>query len=139
MPFSRYDPSGTLLEDYRKARISLVVVLAEEQEIWQATGIDIRMAYKAQKLEVIYFPIRDYDVPEPRALEQLLDRIIAQATSGRNLVIHCYAGLGRTGLVAACLAKRVMNLSGERAIQWVRAVLPGAVESADQMNFVLKV
>lgn len=137
MPFSRYDPAGSLLEDYLTAGISLVVILAEEQEILRATGIDLKNTYRNHGIKVLHFPVPDYETPDAKALDQILKQMVELAGSGRNLVMHCHAGIGRTGLMAACLAKRVMDLPGENAIQWVRAVIPGAIESLAQINFVL--
>ena len=48
------------------------------------------------------------------------------------MVIHCHAGLGRTGMFAACMAKGGLDYSSEEAIQWVRESIPGAVEVRDQ-------
>lgn len=138
MPFSRYDPAGKLLDKYLMAEVSLVVILAEEQEILWATGVDLRAVYRNSGIEVLHFPIQDYDVPDAIALNQVLNKMVNLVGSGKNLAIHCHAGMGRTGLVAACLAKRVMKLSGEDAVQWVRVFIPGAIESPAQKNFVLE-
>jgi len=37
----------------------------------------------------------------------------------------------------ASLAKRVLGLAGEEALQWVRCYIPHAVETADQQRLVL--
>ena len=42
--------------------------------------------------------------------------------------MHGAAGLGRTGRFRASLARRALGLSGAEAIEWVRHVLPYAVE-----------
>jgi len=45
--------------------------------------------------------------------------------------------VGRTGLFAACLARRVLGLSGEDAIRWVRRFIPEAVETSEQWQMVI--
>ena len=54
-----------------------------------------------------------------------------------QVYIHCYAGYGRTGAILA--AYLVATGTGPfAAIERVRAVRPGAVESAAQERFVLE-
>jgi hypothetical protein len=52
--------------------------------------------------------------------------------------MHCPAGLGRTGLFRASLARRTLGLSGTEAIPWVRHVLPHAVETPEQQRLLLQ-
>jgi ADP-ribosyl-[dinitrogen reductase] hydrolase len=55
--------------------------------------------------------------------------------AGDTVVVHCMGGLGRAGTIAACvLAAR--GLEAERAVEVVRAVRPGALETAAQVAFV---
>jgi protein-tyrosine phosphatase len=39
-------------------------------------------------------------------------------------------------LFAACLAKQGLDLSSEEAIQWIRELIPGAVEVPEQEMFI---
>ncbi len=50
------------------------------------------------------FPIRDRNVPKkPAQFRQLVNRLYDELQGGCNIAIHCYAGIGRTGLLAGGL------------------------------------
>jgi protein-tyrosine phosphatase len=50
------------------------------------------------------FPIPDRQVPDSEIkLTEALDSLASELERGNNAVIHCRQGIGRTGLVAACL------------------------------------
>jgi protein-tyrosine phosphatase len=62
--------------------------------------------------------------------------VLAAARAGKVIAIHCHAGIGRTGLFAACLAKAIFGLNGGAAVDWVRQAVPAAVESQAQYRFI---
>ncbi len=52
----------------------------------------------------VSFPIPDREVPSSeQQLAKTLDTLDADLTAGKNVLVHCRQGIGRTGLVAACL------------------------------------
>lgn len=58
----------------------------------------------AHHMRFTSFPIEDRQVPtSPSELAKLLERLDAELQSGRNVVVHCRQGVGRSGLVGACL------------------------------------
>ena len=86
---------------------------------------------------MLYLPIPDFSMPAKNELEQAVQQTIAYAQAGHHIVIHCSAGIGRTGLFMAYLAKRCLGLSGAEALQWVRRSIPRAVETPEQQHLVL--
>jgi protein-tyrosine phosphatase len=137
MPFGPYDLPGEVYDQFRQERISVVVLLATEDECLQKTGRNLRELYRQEGFTVLYLPIPDFGVPAKEDLAQAVMETITYAQAGHHIAVHCLAGIGRTGLFIACLAKRVLGLSGSEALQWVRSSLPRAIETAEQQRLVL--
>ena len=81
--------------------------------------------------------IADYGVPDEGALRSTLAQLRADMAieRARLFYIGCRAGLGRTGVVLACLAVECGLTSDP--VDWVRATHnPRAVETAAQERFV---
>jgi protein-tyrosine phosphatase len=136
MPFGPYDGDHSLVQAYQSASISVVVVLAEAEECLRKTGRDLLAYYREQGLEVIHCPIPDFTVPQRQPFEAAQLAVAARARNGQHTVVHCSAGIGRTGLFMACLAHHLLGLDGDAAIARVRRAIPTAVETEDQKQFV---
>lgn len=137
MPFSRfYDPDWWVLPAYRQAGVQVVVVLTPWEEVRLKAGMDLPAAYAQAGMDVIYLPTPDFGTPAVSAFRPALDEALQAARAGQNLAIHCHAGLGRTGIFAACLARLVFNLDGREAFAWVRQSIPGAVENPEQLALI---
>ena len=137
MPYSPvYDPSGTLFEEYQRQGVGAVVLLAEDEECLKFTGRNLRELYEDQGLQVIFLPIRDLGAPDLEALTQAVEAALSQADDGVNIAVHCHAGIGRTGMFTACMAKRALKLDAMGSIDWVRKSIPGAVETPEQAKVV---
>lgn len=112
----------------------LLVTLLERREI--ARLGDLKREAGRLSLAWLHHPIPDMRPPRsPRAIVPVVERLVAEATAGRSAVIHCWAGLGRTGTVAACVLVARGRPAAE-AIAAVRAVRPGAVQTEAQAAFV---
>ncbi len=138
MPCGDFDEGKSTLDEYIQAGINTVVMLTTEQENLERSGRDLKEVYSENGIEVIHLPIVDFDVPkEDGRLENALQDAIALAKAGQNLAVHCYAGRGRTGMFVALLARRIMGLEGQAAIDWTRQFFP-AVETDEQARRVIE-
>ncbi|MDZ7801884.1 MAG: cyclin-dependent kinase inhibitor 3 family protein [Trueperaceae bacterium] len=93
---------------------------------------------EAHSMRVRPFPIDDVSVPDARSADafgQLIDELHAELEAGRTLTVHCRGGLGRSGLVAACLLVRA-GLDAATAVRRVRKHRPGAIETRGQEAYV---
>ncbi len=136
MPFSRNDPRGSCFLGYQEAGVTVIVLLVPDQDCLVGTGRDLRSFYRQENMKVIHLPIEDFGAPALPDLRQAVETAIQHLEEGHHLAVHCYAGIGRTGLFLACLARRLLNLEAPEAIEWVRRYVPGAVERPAQVQLV---
>jgi protein-tyrosine phosphatase len=82
---------------------SVVSLLTASEE----DDLDLRneaAAAKVQGMKFTSFPIPDREVPNSESeLAAVLERVDNDLSSGKNVLVHCRQGIGRSGLVAACL------------------------------------
>ncbi len=116
------------------------VVSLNEPESRAQLGAE-RLSECLGEQEVLWqeFPITNYGVPDDQALKLLpglLDELVFSLTTGKTVLLHCFAGLGRAGTIAALLLVE-LGLDGQEAIEHVRTHRPGAIESQSQEQLIV--
>ena len=138
LPFSPlFDPGGQLLEAFLAVEVDLVVMLTEPEEVLALTGLDLEAQYQDLGFDVLSVPVVDFSVPEKEPFRAAIMEVQAAAQSGQTVVVHCHAGIGRTGMFTASMAKEILRLDGRSAVEWVRQYIPDAVENQRQFQFVM--
>lgn len=99
--------------------ISRVVVLlhAHQLEYYQE---DLLAAYRKRFSAVTWAPIPDFETPDLPTLHKAVAALKEAEEAGEKVVVHCSAGMGRTGII---LAAWLILRHGQSARQAVHTVV----------------
>lgn len=73
------------------------------------------LATQAQPIKYMRFPIRDMSTPSVPLMLAILDAMSATVSEGKGVYVHCWGGVGRTGMVIGCWYVR-HGATGEAAL-----------------------
>ena len=139
MPGRREDWE-TFLAAGKAAEIGSIACLTSREEIIAKSPRYAEALQKDQvQWEVVEFPITDYGIPADTAaftrfISTLSDQLRENHAADKGLLLHCAAGIGRTGSVAVCLLHH-LGMDFEDATARVSAAGSGP-ETDEQRRFV---
>jgi protein-tyrosine phosphatase len=102
-----------------------VVCLNEAAELTDRYPDYVRWLGANQPARALWYPIPDLHAPPPEAAVGLLDELQTRLASGQSLLMHCGAGIGRAGTMAAGLLI-ALGVPLPEAVTHVRACRPMA-------------
>jgi protein-tyrosine phosphatase len=95
------------IANWKRAGIDAVLSLLTPDEEREMDLRDEAGEATTQGMEFDSFPIPDRQIPRSEAKwSEVLEKVTRTLSDGKNVVVHCRQGIGRSGLVAACLLVR---------------------------------
>jgi len=117
---------------------SAIVSLIEEHE-FSLLGVPDFEAQVSSTFRWLWLPIPDGGVPDDEFEERWTDagpELHGRLAAGERVLVHCRAGLGRTGLIASRLLVEA-GMTPLQALNAVRRARPGTVQTLPQEQYVL--
>jgi protein-tyrosine phosphatase len=134
---------GDWLEDeiaaWRRMGITTVVSLLTREEECELGLIEETAVARSLGLNFLSLPIPDREVPASESeVTAMLARLHENLANGHSAVIHCRQGVGRAGLLAACM----LVFEGEPPLEAIQAVSQArgveVPETPGQREWILK-
>jgi len=119
----------------QKNKLRVVFVLTEPFEFKKYSGMDGLLDFYKQECNLIVYnrAIPDFQIPTSGDLVHNILDLVYHLSQGRNCLVHCAGGTGRTGMVIAAI---VQNLGCYDAVARIRKVKSTYVETKDQEIFL---
>ncbi|HZM82521.1 MAG TPA: hypothetical protein VFC19_42940 [Candidatus Limnocylindrales bacterium] len=120
----------------RESGVDTLVCALSEQER-ERMGLTEQPAVAHQLgLAYIGFPIPDFGVPDPEELRRLAAGLADEVSDGRFVVVHCFGGIGRSGVIAGATLIR-LGATAEQAMELItKARGVPAPETAEQRDLL---
>lgn len=86
-------------------------------------------------MDLLHVPVEDFSAPTADDIDRFLQTARFYRHEHKPIVVHCGAGMGRTGTMIACYLVDG-GMPAEQAIALVRKRRPGSIETQDQEQAV---
>jgi predicted protein tyrosine phosphatase len=117
----RFESWSSFESQAERSRLAMVVCLTPRTELAELSP-DYHAAVVSGRLGFrwLQVPMRNFGLPEDgAAFRRDVQAIAAAVRNGDAVLLHCAAGIGRTGTAAACVLK-ALGVEGGEALQRVR-------------------
>lgn len=117
----RFESWAAFEAQARGADLALVVCLAAREEVCELSPqYDDAVRTGAAPFRWMHLPMRNFGLPEdPTGFRRDVHEVVRALRDGQAVLLHCAAGLGRTGTAAACVLK-ALGLDAHEALARVR-------------------
>jgi protein-tyrosine phosphatase len=117
--------------------INYIVSLITKDELKKLDINDFDKTITEYGFEHYSVEIQDLGIPSTNQLDTfkiLTKNIIVAIKTEKKVLIHCNAGLGRSGLFAGILVKEMTDIN--HPIDYIRKFRKGAIETKEQEEFI---
>ena len=83
-------------------------------------------------VKYLHVPTEDLSAPDMKKIDQAVEFIYKGIQKNEPVMVHCAAGIGRTGTILACYLVKYQKMSISDAIEKVRKERPGSIQSESQ-------
>jgi protein-tyrosine phosphatase len=133
-------PSSEWLVDdvthYRSIGVCKIISLLTNDEVAELGLAEERHVCGQNEISFLQHSIEDRGLPATDDFAMLVENTFVDLKNGVSIAIHCRAGIGRSGLLAACILQKT-GLTADEAIEAVSEARGVAVpDTADQLDFV---
>jgi protein-tyrosine phosphatase len=126
------DPQAAL----DRVQASVVVCLTESHEISDRYPQYVNWLHQHRGDRALWYPIPDLHAPQRASAEQFLDHLDQMLADGAQVIMHCAAGIGRSGTMAAAVLMWG-GMPSDVAMELVAAARPMAgPEAGPQREFL---
>ena len=116
-----FEPLDEDLLFLRDKGIDVIVNLEEEKYAQDYPGFTVKQ-----------IPVNDFKPPRPEDYASFMEFMLAQAAGKKKVVVHCYAGMGRTNLMIAAYLMNLMKIDPGTALNVVKLKRPFHVVTWEQ-------
>ncbi|NXI35712.1 CDKN3 inhibitor, partial [Galbula dea] len=126
------------VEELKNYEIQDVFVLCTRGELSKYRVPNLIDTYHQHGICVHHYPIPDGDAPDIAMCCSILEELRSCLESNQKTIIHCYGGLGRSCVIAACLLLQLSDaVTPQQVIDHLRSLRgPGAIQTIKQYNFL---
>ena len=107
----------------------------EDIEVIIAKGIDVVISFEApsipienDKIEHIPLLIKDFGIPSEEQAKKFLSIIKERLSQNKKVLVHCYEGCGRTGVMLVLISLELFHKDLESTLQQLLKVRPCSTE-----------
>ena len=125
------------LKSLKHQKVDVIISLTSEIEIERLGIVNFREHLKNFGFIHIVEPIEDFSVPKSNRIKnvkELIKKILDLLKNNKSVLVHCNAGLGRSGIIVALVIKFIGVL--QDPVSHVRKYRSGAVETKEQTRFI---
>jgi atypical dual specificity phosphatase len=121
-----------------KTHIDLLIKKNVKVVVSLTYGTEVANLLWGSNIRHIHLPITDFGVPDKETIDEFTTISRTAKEMKHPILVHCFAGCGRTGVMLAVYLMTFYDYKYENALKKIRSVRECAIESKNQHEFLKK-